>query len=436
MSHTNYLAVKSDVASTKLIKLLNVVLVVLIALSATALAQNNKLTASDADADDNFGYSLAISGRTVLVGAWQNDSLRANSGAAYVFEFTADNTWQPTVKLMPDNADFAGDEFGKAVDIDGDYLVVGAQFDDTVDNDRGAVYVFARTNDVERPWQQVVKLTASDSAFRDFFGRTVAISGNHIVVGAPEDDDMGNQSGSAYVFELNTTNSTWQQVAKLTAADGDANDNFGTSVAIDADTVVVGADEHNHNDINNNGAAYVFERDPGTGSWSQTAKLTASDGDAQDEFGTSLTINGNRLLVGAPFDDDPDNAGGSVYVFDRTDGTISWTQTAKLTATDASLGNQFGYAVAFTGNTALIGAPEEDTNGNASGAVYVLQQDVSSGVWSQVDKIIANDSAAFDTFGYAVAVSEGVALIGSPEDDDQGEDESGSAYLLSLDILD
>lgn len=435
MSHTNYLPVNPAVASTKLVKLFKVVLVVLMALSATVLAQNSKLTASDADADDNFGYSLAISGRTVLVGAWQNDSLRANSGAAYVFELAADNTWQSTVKLTPDNADFAGDEFGKAVDIDGDYLVVGAQFDDTVDNDRGAVYIFARTNDAERPWQQVAKLTANDSAFRDFFGRTVAISGNYIVVGAPEDDDMGNQSGSAYVFELNTTNSTWQQVAKLTAADGDANDNFGTSVAIDADTVVVGADEHNHNDINNNGAAYVFERDPSTGSWPQTAKLTAADGDAQDEFGTSLALQDNRLLVGTPFDDDPDNAGGSVYVFDRSEGTPSWTQTTKLTATDAHLGNQFGYAVAFTGNTALIGAPEEDTNGNASGAVYVFQQDLSSGAWSQVDKIIANDSAAFDTFGYAVAMSDGVALIGSPEDDDQGEDESGSAYLLSLDVM-
>jgi hypothetical protein len=431
MSHTNYLAVKSDVTLTKLVKLLKVVLVVLMALPAPALAQHSKLTAGDAEADDNFGYALAISGRTVLVGAWQNDSLRANSGAAYVFELATDNTWQPTVKLTPDNADFAGDEFGKAVDIDGDYLVIGAQFDDTVDDDRGAAYVFARTDDPSRPWQQVAKGTVICSEFRDFFGRTVAISGNYIVVGAPEDDDMGNQSGSAYVFERNATDGTWQQVAKLTAADGDANDNFGTTVAIDADTVVVGANEHNHNDINNNGAAYVFERDSSTGSWSQTAKLTASDSDAQDEFGTSLALHGNRLLVGVPFDDDPDNAGGSVYVFNRNEGTSIWTQTAKLTAADASLGNQFGYAVALAGNTALIGAPEEDTNGNASGAAYVFQQD-SSGTWRQVDNIIADDSAAFDTFGFAVALSNDLALIAAPEDDDQGQDESGSAYLFPV----
>lgn len=432
MHHKNNKVAKQNVVG-KGLRFLSFVLLVLVLLSGSAFAQMAKFTVSDGEPDDNFAYALAISDNTMVAGAWQNDSLRANSGAAYVFERVAGSSdWQQVIKLMPDDADFAGDEFGKAVAIDGDWLIVGAQFDDGAGKDRGAAYVFERTPGAANAWSQVAKLTADDSAFRDFFGQTVAISGSHAVVGAPEDDDVGNQSGSVYVFEHNPVDGSWSQIAKLTANDGEANDAFGSAVTMAGDTVIVGANEHSHQGVNNNGAAYVFERNPSDSSWSQVAKLTANDGDELDRFGFAVALLGDRALVGAPFDDDPDNAGGSAYLFERTAGTNNWSQIAKLTAADPILGNQFGHSVALAGERALIGAPEEDSSGNGSGAAYLFQRDSDSGSWSQLEKLTANDGAAYDLFGFAVSLSNELAVIGAHDDDDQGKNESGSAYMYQL----
>ncbi len=431
MYHKNYTFIKQNIPLRRGVIFLSFVFLVLIILSGSAFAQIAKLTVSDSEPDDNFGYSLALSDTTIVVGAWQNDSLLANSGAAYVFErVSGSNNWNQVIKLIPDNADFAGDEFGKAVAIDGNWLIIGAQFDDYAGKDRGSAYVFERTPNAANAWSQAAKLTAEDSAFRDFFGQTVAISGTRAVVGAPEDDDFGNQSGSAYVFERNPADGSWNQVAKLTANDGEANDIFGSSVTISGETIIVGANEHSHQDVNNNGAAYVFQRNPSDGSWDQVAKLTASDGDELDRFGFSVALIGDRALIGAPFDDDSNNVGGSAYVFERTPSTNTWSQTAKLTAAVPKLGNQFGRSVALAGEQALIGAPEEDDFGNGSGSVYLFQQSGSS--WSQLNKLIANDGAAFDLFGSAVSLSEELIFIGAHDSDNQGKDDSGSVYIFQL----
>ena len=341
-------------------------------------------------------------------------------------------TGDQVIKLIPDSADFAGDEFGKAVAIDGNWLIVGAQFDDEMGKDRGAAYVFERTPGAANAWTQTTKLTAADGAFRDFFGQTVAISGTHAVVGAPEDDDLGNQSGSAYVFERNPVDGRWSQVAKLTANDGEANDSFGSAVTIAGDTVIVGANEHSHQGVNNNGAAYVFQRNPSNSSWEQVAKLTANDGDELDRFGFAVALVGERALIGAPFDDDQSNVGGSAYIFERTADTNNWSQIAKLTAADPTLGNQFGHSVALTNEQALIGSPEDDDIGSGSGAAYMFQYDSSNNSWSQLNKLIANDGAAFDLFGSAVSLSDELALIGAHESDNLGEDDSGSTYIFQF----
>ncbi len=433
MYHKNYTVTKQNIPFRKELMSLSFAFLVLITLLGSAFAQIAKLTDSDSEPDDNFGYSLATSGTTVVIGAWQNDSLRANSGAAYVFErVSGSNNWNQVIKLIPDNADFAGDEFGKAVAIDGNWLIVGAQFDDEAGKDRGAAYVFERNPSVGSTWNQVAKLTASDSAFRDFFGQTVAISGTRAVVGAPEDDDVGNQSGSAYVFERNPADGNWNQVAKLTANDGEANDIFGSSVTIAGETVIVGANEHSHQDINNNGAAYVFQRNPSDGHWGQVAKLTANDGDELDRFGFAVALVGDRVLIGAPFDDDSGNVGGSAYIFERMAGTNNWSQITKLTAADPTLGNQFGRSVALTSEWALIGAPEDDDIGSGSGSAYLFQRDLGNSSWSQLNKFIANDGAAFDLFGSAVSLSNELAIIGAHDSDNQGKDESGSAYIFQL----
>ena len=209
------------------------------------------------------------------------------------------------------------------------------------------------------------KLTASDATAGDRFGFSVSIDGNTAVVGALLHDDDGLSSGSAYVFVRSA--GIWTQQAKLTASDAAANDLFGISVAIDGDTAVIGASGDRDAGFNT-GSAYVFVRS-GT-SWTQQAKLTAGDAAADDTFGFSVSIDGDTAVVGAPFDDDAGNFSGSAYVFVRS-GT-SWTQQAKLTASDAAAGDLFGFSVSIDGDTAVVGVLLDDDAGTSSGSAYVF----------------------------------------------------------------
>ncbi len=398
---------------------------------ASALAQITTLTAPDGEADDSFGYAVAISGPTAISGAWQNDSVRANAGAVYVYEQNGDGSgWEFSIKLVPNDDDFAGDQFGIAVDIDGDRLIAGAPFDDEAGNDRGAAYVFQRTAIGRATWAQSAKLVADDGAFRDFFGSAVAISGNLLVVGSPEDDDLGTQSGSAYVFERDPDTDQWLQTAKLTAGNGERGDRFGSAVAISGQTVLVGAADHNHEGVNNQGAAFVFRRtDSG---WLEVATLAASDGDELDRLGFSVAIDGDLALIGAPFDDDPDHTGGAAYVFQRQPGSDVWLESEKLSALDAGLGDQFGFAVALAGGQALLGAINDDDSGEDAGAAYVFNRDLGGDTWSQVAKLTPLAGTAFDRFGFALALGEGLGLVGAPDHDPAAVDEAGAAFLFQL----
>ena len=209
------------------------------------------------------------------------------------------------------------------------------------------------------------KLTASDGAADDEFGYSVAIDGEYALVGAYGDDDNGNYSGSAYVFKRD--GSSWTQQAKLVASDGAAGDYFGYSVAIDGEYSLVGAYGDDDNG-STSGSAYVFKRDGS--SWTQQAKLVASDGAAGDYFGYSVALDGEYALMGAFLDDDKGSKSGSAYVFKR-DGS-SWTQQAKLVASDGAVDDYFGYSVAIDGEYALVGAYRDDDKGTNSGSAYVV----------------------------------------------------------------
>ena len=371
-----------------------------------------KLTASDGAADDRFGWSVAISGDYAIVGAYLDDDKGSNSGSAYVFERIA-GTWTQVAKLTASDG-AAGDQFGISVSISGDYAIVGAYGDDDKGSASGSAYVFER---IAGTWTQAAKLTANDGAASDFFGYSVAISGSYAIIGAYQDDDLGGDSGSAYVFERIA--GTWTQVAKLTASDGAASDYFGYSVAISGSYAIVGAylDDDNGS---GSGSAYVFERISGT--WTQVAKLTATDGASGDQFGWSVAISGDYAIVGARLDD---SSQGSAYVFERASGT--WTQAAKLTASDGAASDYFGHSVAISGDYAIIGAYQDDDLGGDSGSAYVFER--IAGTWTQVAKLTASDGAASDYFGYSVAISGSYAIVGAFQDDDLGSN-SGSAYVF------
>ena len=309
-------------------------------------------------------------------------------------------------------------------------MVIGAHQDDDKGTSSGSAYVFTRdtAGDLGSGWTQVAKLTADDGTGYDRFGYSVSIDGDTVVVGAQTDDDEGDNSGSAFVFTRDTAGdlaSGWTQVAKLTAGDGAASDYFGYSVSIDGDTMVVGA-YFDDDKATNSGSAYVYTRDTAgdlASGWTQVAKLTADDGADSDKFGYSVSIDGDTMVIGAYQDDDKGLNSGSAYVFTRdTAGnlTSSWTQVAKLTADDGAADDQFGYSVSIDGDTVVIGANHDDDKATNSGSAYVFTRDTPGDLtsnWTQVAKLTAGDGAADDVFGISVSIDGDTMVIGALGDD-------------------
>jgi len=268
-------------------------------------------------------------------------------------------------------------------------------------------------------WWEQDKLLASDGAAYDYFGVSVSIDGDYAIVGADRDDDNGRGFGSAYIFKRDGT--SWTQQAKLLASDGAAYDFFGLSVSIDGDYAIVGAwGDDDNGDMS--GSAYIFTRS-GT-AWTEEAKLLASDGAADDSFGVSVSISGDYAVIGAPL-----NVGwsGSAYIFTRS-GT-AWTEQAKLLASDGAADDHFGGSVSIDGDYAIIGARYDDDNGVDSGSAYIFTR--SGTAWTEQAKLLPSDGAANDMFGSlrSVSIDGDYAIIGAPYDDDNGVD-SGSAYVF------
>src|SRR6266540_2203603 len=278
-------------------------------------------------------------------------------------------------------------------------------------DDREAVWPVT----IDPTFTQHQKLEASDPAAFDGFGFSVAISGETVVVGAPGDDSRG----SAYVFARN--GGVWSQQQKLLASDAAAGDAFGESVAISGETVVVGSGGGGVG-----GSAYVFARSSGV--WSQQQKLRASDAAVADSFGASVAISGETVVVGAIGDDGAAGRDqGSAYVFARSGGV--WTQQQKLEASDAAANDLFGLSVAISGETVVVGAPfDAGAAGNSQGSAYVLAR--SGGVWSQQQKLEASDAALGDQFGFSVAVSGGTVVVGAHDDSGAAGRLQGSAYVF------
>ena len=372
----------------------------------------------------------------------------------------------------------AEERFGDSVSISGDYAIVGAPRDDDNGDRSGSAYIFKYNGG---SWIQQTKLTASDGEAYDWFGWSVSMSGDYAIVGAPYDDDNGGASGSAYIFKR--SGSSWTQQAKLTASDGATGDVFGLSVSISRDYAVVGAHLDGDNSTDS-GSAYIFKR-VGT-IWSEQAKLTASDGAAEDWFGCSVSISGDYAIVGAVWDDDNGYHSGSAYIFKRSGS--SWTQQAKLTAPDGAAEDLFATAVSISGDYAIVGASYDDDNGINSGSAYIFKRNGTSWLeqaklippdsidssyhfgnsvsisgdyaiigarygykyvselnhardggsayifkrsgasWIQEAKLRASDGASHDYFGSSVSISGDYAIVGAPYDDDNGS-ASGSVYV-------
>ena len=355
-------------------------------------------------------------------GVWRSTAARLVAvAAAFLATGQACAGPQPEKILAPTAS--ASDRFGLSVAVSGDTMVVGAPYDAAGNNlGQGSAHVYRWTG---TGWAFEATLLSADGALGDRFAEGVAVSGDTIVVGASRADIGANaDQGAAYVFTRSGT--SWTQQAKLIATGGAANDQFGVSVGISNSTVVVGAHLSEVAGSVDRGAAYVFSRSGAT--WAQQAQLAASDGAANDQFGLSVAIDDTTILVGAHLDDVGANADqGSAYVYVRSG--VTWSQQAKVTAFDGAAVDQFGRGVAISGNRIAIGAPMDDVGANLNqGSAYVFLR--TGTAWAVERVINASDGAAQDRFGRAVAMEGDTLVAGAFQDDVGSNSNQGSIYLF------
>ena len=427
-------------------------------LTIDPLAQQAYLKASNTNAGDWFGYCVALSGDTLVVGAPLEGP---DSGAAYVFVRSGPG-WSQQAYLKASNAE-PGDWFGGSVALSGDTLVVGAHQEDggatgvggnEADNGAfwaGAAYVFVRSGGT---WSQQAYLKASNTDAGDHFADSVSISGDTLVVGAPGEDssatgvggDQGDwhpdfNSGAAYVFVRAGT--TWSQQAYVKASNTHANDGFGGAVSISGDTLAVAGRD---NAASAGGAVHVLVRSGAA--WGQQAYLRASNVAAGDDFGRCVSLSGDTLVVGAPLEDsaatgvggdasdDSANDAGAAYVFVRSGA--SWSQHAYLKSSNTQAADQFGISVSLSGDALAVGVRHASVG---AGAVCFFVR--SGGSWSQDAYLQASNAEAHDHFGFSVSLAGGSLVVGAPHEDgsatgvdgdagDNGALESGAAYVVSI----
>jgi hypothetical protein len=313
-----------------------------------------------------------------------------------------------------------GDRFGSSVALTGSTALIGAPNAQLA----GAAYVF-QLGGVQSS-KTIARLTASDAIAGDQFGHSVSIDGDLALVGSPRKHSGKPESGAAYLFQQDGQGQ-WQEVAKLTADDVEAFKGFGWSVAISGQTAFIGAYGDNAAGPLC-GAVYVFQCDA-SGRWISVAKLTAADATAFAGFGWSLAVDDDTAVIGAYADSAGETGLGAVYVFHR-DAADSWRQVAKLSANDAVEGDRFGYSVSVSGESIAVGSP---IHNHCSGAVYVFRVD-PTGKWRRFGKYLASDSRALDWFGAALAMSGDALLVGANRNDDVAPN-AGSAYVVELDHM-
>ncbi|MFK8013476.1 MAG: FG-GAP repeat protein [Marinicellaceae bacterium] len=379
--------------------------------------------------DSYFGNSVSVHNNTAIIGVpGVTGSGATGPGTVHILEFDG-TKWNNTYLLMADDGE-VGDRFGTSVSISGDWAAIGANGDDIGNSvDRGSVYLFKKTSiNGQTRWNQYDKLSGTSTG--DFFGNSVSVfapnGAGRLVIGAPKNDEIEPNAGSIYIYKL--ISSVWTQVDHFTATDANQNDEFGVSVSLYNNLIVVGADGNDDNG-SFSGSAYIYKLNPVSQIWQYKIKLLADDGSSGDRFGASVSAGLNRVLIGAYSDDNGANQNvGSAYVFQENSDI--WTLTFKLEASDQQAFDLFGRSVSLSGDRALIGAPFSDDSGSSAGSAYVFELD--NGAWSEKQKLVASDASASKEFGFAVAMDGDNFVAGTPRDDVEFSN-AGSGYGFNYD---
>jgi len=396
----------------------------------SAGCETSVLQATGGKTGDRFGWSTSIDGDWAFFGAYNAgfgpDNVPTGTGSVYVFR-RVDSVWTQHAELNASDAESLED-FGYSVSTSGDFLLVGARKGDKLTTEKtGAAYIYRLAGDT---WIQEYKIYATDAALDDKFGNSVSLRGDWALVGAPEDDDTADDTGTIYFYHREIADSvvTWVQRARKVASDRADDDQFGTSVATTSDWAIAGAPKNDDACVPEkpscgSGSAYIFKRTPESTTWNQVAKIVGGDTVELDLFGSSVAIDGEVAVVGAKDHPGTGARTGAVYVF-RYDGS-AWVQEQKLLASDGAIGDGFGYAVAISGDDIIVGAYLADPP-DAAGAAYWYQYDGET--WVEKAKFTASDGKAGDWFGNSVATDGKNVTVGAYKDSTS----TGAAYTFTI----
>ena len=417
-------------------------------LKVTAADRENKIT-SGRSYYDLFGISSAIYGSYAVVGAQNEDeddngkNWLENAGAVYLFKFV-NNSWVKVKKLTPSDRS-AYDNFGIFVTLNNDYIVIKSA--------RGAVYIFKKDEGGSDNWGQIKKIQPS----QDYgYNGSVSIDGDYIAVGAPFDnyDISGNNylytSGAVYLFKKDQGGAeNWGQFKKITSPNRNANDQFGNSVGMSDGSLIVGAPFDDYDDSQNYfsynaGAAYFFSKDEGgSDQWGAVRKVVSSQRAYQGSFGYSVGINGERAVVGAQgedfnYSDQVADYVGGAYIFKKNEGGINnWGRIKRLAAPSPNNYDRFGESVAINGDQVIVGAAQYNLG---KGSAFVFRENQSGNSnWGITKMLAANVPQYGDNFGICVSIDGDNTIVGASyedEDDNDGNtmENAGSAFIFNKNL--
>ncbi len=378
------------------------------------LSEKKKILALDAIAEAYFGYSIQTSDDVLVVGAPGDPANGTDAGAAYVYRYV-DTGWIQEQKLIPQDGE-PEDLFGYSVAVDGDLIVVGNWADSTFGDDSGSAYVFRFDGST---WVEEQKLLPEEGgAVDDYFGYTVAVSNDFILIGKPFGDELGPGSGSAYVFHYDGEN--WIQQTKLLAWEPTWADFFGSAVALQGNIAMIGA-EQDDTIATAAGAVYIFRFDGSV--WLPEQKILPIGGGSYGRFGDDIDISGHTAVIGTYF-------GAAAYAY-QFNGS-SWIQEKRFLSPEPEMGDYFGSEVTVYNDVLVIGAPYLNDPQVNAGAAYLYRRNDAE--WPLIARIQPSDIAARDAFAFALDISGETLAAGSINDKDHGE-YTGSIYMFSI-VLD
>ncbi|TLF44662.1 Calx-beta domain-containing protein [Maribacter aurantiacus] len=362
-----------------------------------------EIIASDGSTGELFGKGSAISPdeRTIAVASYYDNENGYHSGSVYIYEKQANGSWIETQKLFSMDIE-AEDIFGFSLTFSNEELFIGAY---GKNSSTGAVYVFQK--DVANLWNETQKLEASDAYFSDHFGYSLSVFEDNLFIGAPNDDDTAINTGSVYVFEK--VNNNWSEKQKLVSLDPETYNGFGISVDVYEDTAIIGS--WYSNDLgDNSGVAYLFTRN-NTGTWVQHQKILPNDGLANEFFGRKVAISNDTVLVSSLVNFQGPDWDGAAYVFNKDVNNV-WTQTTKLVPDDLSTGDRFAESISIEDNFIVIGASRDDDGATSSGSIYTFKRD-GNGEWAFFEKFTNCTPSEYESFGDTMVATGSLIVVGT-----------------------